>query len=180
MSNPDINFLSVTTPGQIIEDREIIAPQPEQGGYWSDLVHINVPNVTIRRCRLDARWCWENAVDGNGAHGLLVEDCEIISGRECSFYVKALHGATFRRCRLISAGGHSDGYAGDYSDRSDEKTTGVVFEDCTRLDGEAFRVRWAHATRPKTVNMKARFLCLLSLVSCIYVNLKYLFPKLIP
>jgi hypothetical protein len=176
----DINFLSVTTPGQIIEDREIVAPQPEDSGYWSDLVHVNVPDVVIRRCRLDARFCWENVIDGNCAHNLLVEDCEIIGGRECSLYVKGLHGAMFRRCRLAQASGHSDGYAGDYSDQSSERTTGVVFEDCTLSDGTPFRIRWAHAERPKAVNMAAHYLWPLSFVSCIYVKAKYALPSIIP
>jgi hypothetical protein len=178
----DINFLSVTEPGTVIEDREIIVPSPAPGSYWSDAVHVNAPDVVIRRCLIDARNCEENAIDGNRAHNLLVEDCEIYAGKECALYLKGGASNTmFRRVLIKWAGGHSDFYAGDYSDQSHEWCHNNRAEDLARSDAEAVRVRWAWGDRPIiTGNSNVKFQYCLSYLSRLYVGLKILFLKIIP
>lgn len=172
MSSPDTNFLSITTPGQVIEGQTIRAPA---GTRWADLVHVNVPDVVIRGCTLDARGCRENAVDGHRAHRLLVEDCVVYAGAQCAFYVKSLTGATFRHNRLVEAGGHSDLYAGDYSSVSSLWTTQVVADGNWRADGLPWRHAHAHGDWPIELNMTVQRQRWLSLWRFLYVEIKYRF-----
>ena len=167
-------------PGTIIEDRQIIVPLPPVGSYWSDAVHVNVPDVIIRRCVIDARNCEENAIDGNRAHNLLVEDCEIYAGKECALYLKGGASNTmYRRVLIKWAGGHSDFYAGDHSDQSHDWCRNNRAEDLARSDAEPVRVRWAWGNRPIiTGNSHVKFQYCLSFVSFLYVALKTLLhPK---
>lgn len=182
MSKKDINFLSVTEPGTVIEDRQIIVPLPPVGSYWSDAVHVNVPDVIIRRCVIDARNCEENAIDGNHSSNLLVEDCDIYAGKECALYAKCFQGVIFRRCHLITVGGHSDGYTGDYSDQSKARTTGVVYDSCLRADGQPFRLSWnfRRCDKPLATGTPHHYQLCLSAERTAYVELKYAFPKIVP
>ncbi len=182
MKKPDINYLSVVELGTVIEDRQIIVPPPAPGSYWSDAVHINVPDVIIRRCVIDARNCEENAIDGNRAHNLLVEDCEIWAGKECALYLKGGASNTmFRRVIIKWPGGHSDIYIGDYSDQSHDWCRNNRFEDLARSTGEPCPARWAWGNRPiVTGNSNVKFQYCLSVVSFLYVGLKILLPKIIP
>jgi len=177
MSKPDINFLSITEPGTVIENRDILVPVPIEGTYWSDAVHVNVPNVILRHCVIDARNCEENAFDSNEGHNFLMEDCVVYAGQQCALYAKATRGGTFRRVRLVTVGGHSDGYLGDYSDQSREKTTGIVFDSCYRDDGQPFRAAWnfRRSEKPRCLAMARRYQWLWSLVRTVCVEAKYLF-----
>ena len=179
MKKPDINFLSITDPGTVIEDRQIIVPKAAPGSYWSDAVHINVPNVVLRHCVIDARECEENAIDGNRASGLIVEDCEIWAGAECALYLKGgTRGARFRRILIKWIGGHCDLYVGDYSDQSHQWSKDNTFEDLARSDGEPVRVRRAWGDWPViTGNSLANRQVIVSAGCFCYVGAKTLFES---
>lgn len=78
---------------------------------------------------------------------------------------------------------HSDWYEGDYSSTGGARNRGNTYSGVHRADGKAVRVAWTffRAERPKFKDSgPIRYQWGWSLVRTIYVELKYLFPKLIP
>jgi len=78
---------------------------------------------------------------------------------------------------------HSDWYEGDYSKTGGEKNRGNKYSNVRRADGKPVRVSWTffRAERPKFTNSgPIRYQWGWSLVRTFYVELKYLFPNLIP
>lgn len=71
---------------------------------------------------------------------------------------------------------HSDWFEGDYSSTGGRKCKGNTRNNVRRADGEPVRVRWVftRAEKPVFTNSKVRYMWFWSIVSTIYVEVKYL------
>lgn len=84
---------------------------------------------------------------------------------------------------ITTPGANSDWYEGDYSDQSAKKSQGNINRRVFRMDGQPVRVAWAFFRSEKPRFHESgpiRYQYFLSFIRTVYVELKYLFPKLIP
>ena len=186
MSHPDQNF----PPGDFGGQRgsvfmDLLLAPVDRGAGFDDIMKLSrTTDCDFHNITVQAGAQRENALDINN------ESCRnklthlrldaggmnaiLIKGGSCD--------NDFDDVLISRPGGHCDLYVGDYSDQSKARSTGNKFNDIRRLDAQPVRVAWnfLRADRPVLTHSKVRYLYALSLVRTIYVELKYLFPRLIP
>lgn len=96
--------LTVTTPGEVIEDRVFYGP-----------ITVNAPDVTIRNCRIELRIAGTYAIDATAVpateisapYSLTIEDCDVNGGLLQILFCIGIFGDTaVKRCHVHSG---SDG-----------------------------------------------------------------------
>ena len=186
MSIPDNNYPYGNWSGiSGINIHDLILQPPNRGSAYDDIFKLSaVCNSTFSNVSVVAGSQIENALDmNNGSSGNTFTKLKLDAGHEVAVYIKGGScNNSFDDVLITKIGGHSDLYLGDYSDQSKAKTTGNKFNNWRRIDGKPVRVSWNffRADKPVLTDSVVTYQYLLSFVRTCYVELKYLFPRLIP
>jgi hypothetical protein len=180
----DINYQSYANVDGIVVENLVLSP-PNQGAGFDDLFkNSHVTNSVFDGVTVNGGKQAENAMDcNNGTAGNTYRRLKLTPGVECAVLLKdGFCKNTIDDLEITAHGGDSDIYIGDFSDQGGAKCTSNTFNNVRMTDGSAVRVSWTffRAEKPRFTNSKISYQYLLSAVRTIYVEAKYLFPKLIP
>ncbi len=181
----DTNF----PPGEFADqDRisvsDIVLAPPNLGSSLDDIFKLShVTNSTFERITVVAGAQIENALDMNRmCCGNTFKQLKLDAGKECAILCKG--GScdnSWDDVELTRAGGHSDIFIGDFSDQSKASSVNNRFNNVRRKDGQPVRVRWTffRARKPIITNSQVTYQYGWSLISTVYVETKYRFPKFV-
>jgi hypothetical protein len=183
MSTPDrIYKVCAADAGTVIENLTVdpsadglLANQFEDVYKFSDR-----HGVTHRKLWVLAGGAKENAIDiNNRCTDLLFEDLTVIGGQQSGVLVKGgCRDITFRRGIFGDCGPRCEVLLGDWSDQSNDKTTGVVLDGLARTSELPVRVIVGRADWPKIIGGNVKILYFQSYLQKAYWWIKFASRKL--
>ena len=137
------NIDSVTVSGRNI--------MPPDDSYNDTLKFSNAKNITVSDCTIHGGS--EDCIDMNNLTSIaIVKNCHLYSGGQYCSTIKG--GTTNIRWTDVVIAKHGSTYdvdLGNWSDQSNDRTTGIVLENVTSLDGNPVTCRVLWADKPQVI-----------------------------
>ena len=183
MSTPDrIYKVCAAESGAVIENLTI---DPRADGLSADQFEdiykfSDKHGITHRNIWVLGAGVKENAIDiNNRCSGLLFEDVAVMGGNQSGVLIKGgCRDVVFRKIVFGSCGPRCDVLIGDWSDQSNDKTTGVVLDRLIRSSKDPVRVIVGRGDWPEIIGGNVKILYFQSYLQKVYWWIKFATRKL--
>ena len=176
---PDVNYYSIADRNDEEVASCVLPGTGENPLDYSDILKLSkATNIVVKGCTIHGGK--EDCIDMNRyCENILVEDTKVISNGNYCFTIKGgTKNVTLRNVVIEKHGKWYDIDLGNWSDQSNELTTGIVLDNVTSADGKPVSVRVLWAEEPTVIGGNVKVITIPKSLYSIYRWLRA--RKLVP